>query len=160
MNKTGALVIAGFVFTCFQAHANGKVVSVLPEPVGDVYVLGSSTSEANATADGAVNYDYINWSALNVPAGSTVRLNGAIVLDAMPDNLTYDWSACTRLALVGADLRAALDRLAPEDRELLLLRCVNEVPWDTLSALYGVSRFALSRRCKALLTKLKRELEG
>ena len=107
MNKTGALVIAGFVFTCFQAHANGKVVSVLPEPVGDVYVLGSSTSEANATADGAVNYDYINWSALNVPAGSTVRLNGAIVLDAMPDNLTYDWSACTRLALVGADLRAA-----------------------------------------------------
>ena len=59
-----------------------------------------------------------------------------------------------------ADLRAALSELAPKDRELLLLRCVNEVPWDTLSALYGVSRFALMRRCRALLTELKRELEG
>lgn len=61
---------------------------------------------------------------------------------------------------VSADLRAALDRLAPEDRELLLLRCVNEVPWDTLAGLCGVSRFALMRRCKALLARLKRELEG
>ena len=60
----------------------------------------------------------------------------------------------------GPDLRAALEKLAPEDRELLLLRCVNEVPWDTLSALYGVSRFALSRRLRALLAGLKRELEG
>lgn len=56
-------------------------------------------------------------------------------------------------------LRAALERLDVADRELVLLRCVNEVPMGVLCGLYGQSRFALYRRLNRVLKTLKNTLE-
>lgn len=52
-------------------------------------------------------------------------------------------------------LRAALERLSPEDRELVLLRYVNEEPAGVLCRLYGISRFALYRRLRRILNVLR-----
>lgn len=62
--------------------------------------------------------------------------------------------------LLSIALRSELDKLSPVDRELLLLRYVNEVPVGVLCRLYGVSRFALYRRLQGLLKKLRKELKG
>ena len=56
-------------------------------------------------------------------------------------------------------LRAELDKLASEDRELVLLRYVNEVPMAVLGQLYGLSRFALRRRLNGILKTLREALE-
>ena len=56
-------------------------------------------------------------------------------------------------------LRAELDKLAPEDRELVLLRYVNEAPMAVLGQLYGLSRFALRRRLNGILKTLREALE-
>lgn len=61
--------------------------------------------------------------------------------------------------LLSIALRTELDRLPPEDRELVLLRCVNEVPMAVLSQLYGQSRFALRRRLNGILKTLRDALE-
>lgn len=46
--------------------------------------------------------------------------------------------------------------LTAEERELILLRYVNEVPVAVMSQLYGISRFALHRKLKAILAKLRK----
>lgn len=58
-----------------------------------------------------------------------------------------------------SDVKAELGKLPEEDRELILLRYVNEVPLSVLGKLYGVSRFIIYRRCTGILAKLKRGLE-
>ena len=62
--------------------------------------------------------------------------------------------------LQNAALQAELNKLSEEDRELLLLRYVNEVPLSTLCKLYGLSRFAIYRRCSKLLSELRQRMEG
>ena len=42
----------------------------------------------------------------------------------------------------------ALEKLSEEEKELLLLRYVNEVPIAAMCKLYGISRFALYRKLK------------
>ena len=58
-------------------------------------------------------------------------------------------------------VRAMLSELDETDRELLLLRYVNEVPVNVISKLYGISRFAVYRKIlqatKELKTKLRKE---
>jgi len=61
--------------------------------------------------------------------------------------------------LLSIALRTELAKLAPEDRELVLLRCVNETPMAVLCGLYGVSRFALRRRLNGILKTLRNALE-
>lgn len=56
-------------------------------------------------------------------------------------------------------VKDALSKLKEEERELLLLRYVNEVPLATLCKLYGMSRFALHRRLKKITETLGRILE-
>lgn len=53
------------------------------------------------------------------------------------------------------DMKAALSRLTEEDRELILLRYVNEVPVGDVSRLLGISRFAVYRRTNSCLKQLK-----
>lgn len=72
--------------------------------------------------------------------------------ESLPDRPQED-GVLTRLAL-----RDALDRLDEADRELLLLRYVNEVPSAVLCRLYHISRFTLYRRCARLLQGLREEL--
>ena len=54
----------------------------------------------------------------------------------------------------------ALKKLSPEEREMLFLRYVNDVPVPVISRLYHISRFAVYRRLKGILKKVKEEMEG
>lgn len=54
-----------------------------------------------------------------------------------------------------AALRCALSQLSKEDQELVLLRYVQEVPIAVLCRMYGISRFALYRKCKGILAQLQ-----
>ena len=115
MSRTRKLV-AALPFALAATGAFGGVVGTLPEPTvvdgKNVYTLGTSMSTADPTRENAeANYDYIDWASLSVPAGSVVKLNGAAVLDALPADLTYDWSACTRLAYVGESFATAGQKL-------------------------------------------------
>ena len=57
-------------------------------------------------------------------------------------------------------LRDALQKLPPEEKELLFLRYVNEVPVPVISGLYRISRFAVYRRLKNILQKVRVEMEA
>lgn len=92
MSRTRKLV-AALPFALAATGAFAGVVGTLPEPTvvdgKNVYTLGTSMSTALPTREDAeTNYDYIDWASLNVPAGSVVKLNGAVVLDALPADLT------------------------------------------------------------------------
>lgn len=54
----------------------------------------------------------------------------------------------------------AMARLEPQDREIILLHFVSELPVTTVAKILGISRFAVHRRLKAAKEKLKKELEG
>ena len=56
-------------------------------------------------------------------------------------------------------LQTELDKLNGEDRELVLLRYINEVPMGVLCKLYGQSRFSLYRRIKHILKVLRDALD-
>ena len=55
-------------------------------------------------------------------------------------------------------VRAALNGLQEEEKELLLLRYVNEVPLQTIAKILGISRFAAYRRIMNASGKLKENL--
>ncbi len=54
------------------------------------------------------------------------------------------------------ELRRALMELTSQERELVLLRYVNEVPVEELADVMGVSRFKIYRDTKKILKKLER----
>ena len=60
--------------------------------------------------------------------------------------------------LMRSSLKDALDRMDEEDRELMLLRYVNELPVKVIAGLYGISRFALHRRLSKAVKDLKDKL--
>ncbi len=74
-------------------------------------------------------------------------------------SLPEDISMADRDPLLSIALRTELDKLAPEDRELVLLRCVNGEPMAVLSRFYGLSRFALRRKLNRILHTLRKALE-
>lgn len=55
-------------------------------------------------------------------------------------------------------VKTALEELSEEERELILLRYVNEVPVSVICKLFGMSRFALYRRTKAVMEILQEKL--
>lgn len=55
-------------------------------------------------------------------------------------------------------VKMALAELDEADRELLLLRYVNEVPVSVICKLYGISRFAVYRRVSQAAKNLKGKL--
>ena len=57
-------------------------------------------------------------------------------------------------------LQNALQKLSPEERELLFLRYVNDVPVPVISGLYQISRFAVYRKLKSILQKVRVEMEA
>lgn len=57
-------------------------------------------------------------------------------------------------------LMNALGSLSPEERELLFLRYVNDVPVPVIGALYQISRFAVYRKLKSVLRKVRVEMEA
>ena len=73
--------------------------------------------------------------------------------DDLPDSRSLDTEEEIMTII---DLRTALDRLSDDDRELILLRYINEVPLAVMCRLYGMSRFALYRRIQSITKKLQR----
>ena len=57
-------------------------------------------------------------------------------------------------------LREALRKLPPEEKELLFLRYVNEVPIAVLGGMFKISRFAVYRKLRNALKRIRGELEG
>ena len=57
-------------------------------------------------------------------------------------------------------LRDALQSLLPEEKELLFLHYVNDVPVSVISGLYQISRFAVYRKLKRILQKVRVEMEA
>lgn len=60
--------------------------------------------------------------------------------------------------LTSIALRRAIAALSEEDRELLLLRYVNEVPVGVMAKVLGLSRFALHRRLNAAADRFRSHL--
>lgn len=55
-------------------------------------------------------------------------------------------------------VKEVLAELSEEEREMVLLRYVNEVPVQTICGMFGMSRFALHRRLNKILAYLKKRL--
>ena len=72
--------------------------------------------------------------------------------EELPDNLSLDNEEDMMTSI---DLRTALIKLSEDDRELILLRYINEVPFSVMGKLYGMSRFALYRRIQSITKKLQ-----
>jgi len=73
----------------------------------------------------------------------------------IPETAGFENSLIQRLAL-----QNALESLSPEERELLFLRYVNDVPVPVISGLYQISRFAMYRKLKGILQKVRVEMEA
>ncbi|MBD5492535.1 MAG: RNA polymerase sigma factor [Lachnospiraceae bacterium] len=61
--------------------------------------------------------------------------------------------------ITGVSIRLALAELEEEERELLMLRYVNEVPVYAICKVYGLSRFSVYRKLKSALKKLEECLQ-
>ena len=55
-------------------------------------------------------------------------------------------------------IRLALEKLTEEERELIVLRYVNEVPMGVICKFQGCSRFAVYRKINHILKKLKKDM--
>lgn len=53
----------------------------------------------------------------------------------------------------------AMEALEPQERELVFLRYINDLPVGDLAKLLGISRFAVHRKTEAALKKLKQQLK-
>lgn len=78
--------------------------------------------------------------------------------EELPDDL-QDNSYSEDNIIMGVTLSDALKSLPDEDREIIMLRYVNDEPVGVISRLYNISRFALNRRIKNILETLRKELE-
>jgi RNA polymerase sigma-70 factor (ECF subfamily) len=58
------------------------------------------------------------------------------------------------------DVNSALDKMPEEDRELLILRYMNEVPLSDICKIMGVSRFALYRKLNSVKRDFIKLMEG
>lgn len=76
--------------------------------------------------------------------------------EALNDEIADSYSE--DMILTQISIQKALSELEEADRELLLLRYVNEVPVSVISRLYGISRFALYRRMSKAEKNLKARL--
>ena len=72
----------------------------------------------------------------------------------LPESESFEQPLLQRLTL-----RDALDQLSPEEREMLFLRYINEVPVVVMSGLYNISRFAVYRKLNSILKKLRTSVE-
>ncbi|WP_274422709.1 RNA polymerase sigma factor [Blautia sp. XA-2221] len=61
---------------------------------------------------------------------------------------------------VHMDLRKAIKSLDSQEQELVFLRYVNELSVGKTAEILGISRFALYRKSRECLKKLKKEMEG
>lgn len=77
--------------------------------------------------------------------------------EALPDEMEIPFSEDELISAIS--LKTALEELALEDRELLLLRYANEVPVSVICRIFQLSRFAIYRKISRALKKLQSRLE-
>ena len=70
--------------------------------------------------------------------------------DSLPEGEGFEPTLLQQISL-----RDALEKLSPEEREMLFLRYVNDVPVPVISGLYKISRFAVYRKLKGILKKMR-----
>ncbi len=75
----------------------------------------------------------------------------------MPDDISSDVDI-EEDVLTNVLLKQALAELSDMDREMILLRYINEVPVNVIAGLYNMSRFAVTRRIKKILEALSKNL--
>lgn len=74
--------------------------------------------------------------------------------DELPEDMQSDENVETAV-LDSYALSQALKSLPSEDREIILLRYINDVPVGVIADIYHISRFALNRRIKNILAELR-----
>lgn len=74
----------------------------------------------------------------------------------IPEDMPAD--SCEDKIIESVSLNMALDKLTEREREIILLRIVNEVPVEDIGKIYGISRFAVYREVKKILKKLEGRL--
>ena len=79
------------------------------------------------------------------------------VSEELPEELPIE--SAEEAIVEGLDMRCAFAKLTSMERELVLLRFVNEVPVKVICELQECSRFTLNRRLKQVLKKLRGYLE-
>lgn len=111
----------------------------------------------------AVSFDEIELRADGGLAGTGGAATGRIVsngADSGKGDATVSTASPVEETVVkNTMLKKAIETLSEDERELIFLRFVNEVPLAELSAFYGISRFALHRKISRIRAKLKKELE-
>ncbi len=70
--------------------------------------------------------------------------------EALPETEGFEGALLQQISL-----REALEKLSPDEREMLFLRYVNDVPVSVMSGLYKISRFAVYRKLKGILKKMR-----
>lgn len=77
-------------------------------------------------------------------------------LETVDENISYDPSEEWADNLT---LKLTIAKLPDEERELLFLRYVNELPMASICTITGLSRFAIHRRLSKALNWLKEEMK-
>ena len=75
-------------------------------------------------------------------------------LYAKPEQMQSCLETDEKLVLA-VSVRLALEKLEEEERELILLRYVNEVPVGAISRIYNISRFTVYRKLKKAVRQLE-----
>lgn len=74
--------------------------------------------------------------------------------EKIADDKDYEDFILTNVALGNA-----IKNLPEEDKEIIILRYINDVPIGVLGELFGMSRFRMSRRIKGILRHLRQKLD-
>ena len=74
--------------------------------------------------------------------------------EKIADDKDYEDFILTNVALGNA-----IKNLPEEDKEIIILRYINDVPIGVLGELFGMSRFRMSRRIKGILRHLRQALD-
>lgn len=61
--------------------------------------------------------------------------------------------------LTGRLLKDAMETLSRKEREMIFLRIVNEESCSVIGSMFHISRYAVYRKCRQALKKLRKELE-
>ena len=79
------------------------------------------------------------------------------VLEELPEEVSEEGPEAR--VIENVVMKQAMEVLTPEERELVLLRYVNEVPVKVICELRGCFRFSLNRQIKQVLIKLRENLQ-
>lgn len=99
---------------------------------------------------------YLYTIARNLCIDEFRKRNVELLMKDQAENLADENKENTLLTSIS--IQMALEKLTEEEKELLLLRYVNEVPISVICKLFQMSRYAIYRKLKRALEQLKKTL--